>query len=119
MKKLFIVLPLVLMFLILAIIGPASAQTQVFGKVTLHKNAIVVAAISQTEMFRLQAYEEQTFYIIDVLESEGKKVWIADGSGFVHNCSKHGREVLDINMFLLIPQDLVDNGTIDAILEIF
>lgn len=101
--------------LVIALLAVSIASAQslpVIGKLYVSKGArIPVMAQRQNGQMMVvgvTAYEDQVFYINKKVEVSGKEVYVGDATGFVRNCSEHGREVLTMPMVFVMPVDVLD-----------
>jgi len=116
---------IVLVLCILAFVSaPVSANsTQVFGKVTIAAGVILPGVLfteNGPTNLRLISFEEQTLYITEELKAEPGKHdggFIADGNGFVHLCSQHGRELMPNGTLILVPKPMIDG--VNIIVKLF
>ena len=90
----------------------ALAQDAVIGKVYLKAGAevfVLTPAGGGTYIpFSGTAFEDQEFYILELIENDKGKGYKVDGNGFVHNCPTHGKETFNENILILVLEQQVD-----------
>jgi len=68
--------------------------------------------------FMFVAFEDTTIYILEKIApvaGSHNGGYMADSDGFPHNCPTHGLEPMGPGI-ILIPQQLVDDGTVEVML---
>lgn len=110
MKK-FRILGLVALVLLLSV-SFASAQSQavpVIGKLHVGAGARVMLITPNGQILAGLAAEDQVFYIEKKIVRGDKYAYFGDATGFVHNCSKHGREVINVPLMFAVPGNALND----------
>lgn len=101
--------------------GFAAGQT-VIGKATITKGTLLNGVLGNPPnitTFNFKAFKDQTLYIIKKVEPVPDKHpggYVLDGSGFFHDCSFHGEEIVGTEegsiVMISLPMGLVTDGTV-------